>query len=271
MASRMVDRLRAAAAEQLGGLGWRPGRATPLRDGYLRAEFGVDDEAAIKAAVRRVRGNTMTSFERLATLWQQVRYLDRYGIAGALVECGTWRGGSVGMMALAHLATEPTPTRTIHLFDSFEGLPEPTAKDGAKAARYAGGRITGALDTIDACSAPLEDNRALLEGEIGYPDALLTYPQGWFQETVPAAAPSLGSIALLRLDGDWYESTVVCLEHLYPLVPPGGVVVIDDYGHWEGARRAVDEFVAALDEPVLLSHIDYTGRYWVRQVPAATA
>ena len=152
----------------------RPRSAT----GYLRAEFGIDEEAAIKAAVRRVRGNTMTSFERLATLWQQVRYLDRYGIAGAFVECGTWRGGSVGMMALAHLATEPTPRRPIHLFDSFEGLPEPTAKDGAKAARYAGGRATGALDTIDACTAPLEDNRALLEGEIGYPRCPPHLPPG---------------------------------------------------------------------------------------------
>jgi hypothetical protein len=264
MASRMMDRLRAAAAEQLGGLGWRPGRATPLRDGYLRAEFGVDEETAIKAAVRRVRGNTMTSFERLATLWQQVRYLDRYGIAGALVECGTWRGGSVGMMALAHLATEPTPRRSIHLFDSFEGLPEPTAKDGAKAARYAGGRVTGALDTIDACTAPLEDNRALLEGDIGYPTELLTYHPGWFQATVPAAAPSLGPIALLRLDGDWYESTVVCLRHLYPLVPPGGVVVIDDYGHWEGARQAVDEYFAAHGSPLLLHRIDYTARIAVK-------
>jgi O-methyltransferase len=270
MASRVWDRLRAASAEQFGGRGWRPGRATPLREGYLRAEFGVDDEAAIKAAVRRVRGNTMTSFERLATLWQQVRYLDRYGIGGALVECGTWRGGSVGMMALAHLATDPSASRRIHLFDSFEGLPEPTAKDGTKAARYARGRATGALDTIDACTAPLEDNRALLEGSIGYPNELLTYHQGWFQQTVPAAAPSLGPIALLRLDGDWYESTVVCLQQLYVLVPPGGVVVIDDYGHWEGARRAVDEFVAAVHEPILLSHIDYTGRYWVRQAPAGT-
>src|SRR5215210_2368775 len=101
MASRVWDGLRAAASAQLSGRGWRPARGTPLRESYLRPEFGVDEEAAIKAAVRRVRGNTMTSFERLATLWQQVRYLDRYGIDGALVECGTWRGGSVGMMALA--------------------------------------------------------------------------------------------------------------------------------------------------------------------------
>jgi len=267
MASRIRMGIANRAGAYLGRRGWRPARATPLRDGYIDAAFGIDEEAAIKAAVRRVRANTMTSFERLASLWQQVRYLDRFGIEGSLVECGTWRGGAVGMMALAHLATEPTPSRSIHLFDSFEGLPEPTADDGAKAASYARGRTTGALDTIDACVAPLADNRALLEGAIGYPRDLLTYHQGWFQDTVPAAAPELGPIALLRLDGDWYESTVVCLDHLYALVPPGGIVVIDDYGHWEGCRKAVDEFLETSEEPILLSHIDYTGRYWVKQAP----
>ena len=269
MATPVWNRLRERAAERLGERGWRPSRATPLREPYLRSEFGFDDEAAIKDAVRRVRGNTMTSVERLATLWQQVRYLDRAGIQGSLVECGTWRGGSVGMMALAHLAGSPTPTRRIELFDSFEGLPQPTAKDGAKAATYARGRVTGALDTIDACVAPLEENRSLLEGSIGYPGELTTYHRGWFQDTVPAAAPGLGPIALLRLDGDWYESTLICLDHLYDLVPAGGVVVIDDYGHWEGCRRAVDEYLAARDEHVLMQHLDYTGRAWVKATPGA--
>ena len=267
MAAPKRNRLRTAGGALMGRQGWRPMRGTPLRESYLHSEMGVDEEDAIKDAVRRVRGNTMTSFERLASLWQQVRYLDRFGIEGSLVECGTWRGGAVGMMALAHLASRPTPSRELHLFDSFEGLPEPTTKDGAKAASYAHGRVGGALDTIDACVAPLEDNRALLEGSIGYPKALVTYHRGWFQNTVPAAVRDLGPIALLRLDGDWYESTAVCLADLYPLVPAGGVVVIDDYGHWEGARRAVDEFIDATGEPILLGHIDYTGRYWVRQGP----
>jgi hypothetical protein len=201
MASRLRRGISNAAGTSLGRRGWRPARATPLRDGSIDATFGMDEEEAIKVAVRRVRGNTMTSFERLASLWQQVRYLDRYRIEGALVECGTWRGGSVGMMALAHLASDPRPSRAIHLFDSFEGLPEPTSADGAKAAGYAHGRTTGALDTIDACVAPLEDNRALLEDAIGYPRDLLSYHQGWFQDTLPVAAPGLGPIALLGSTG----------------------------------------------------------------------
>jgi hypothetical protein len=248
----------------LGRWGWRPSRATPLREGYLGATFGYDEESEIKDAVRRVRDHTMVSFERLATLWQQVRYLDRYEVPGALVECGTWRGGAVGMMALAHVRSSREPIRPLHLFDSFEGLPEPTAADGPMASRYSRGRTSGALDTIGACEAPLEDNRALLEDRIGYPADLLAYHVGWFQDTVAASAAGIGPIALLRLDGDWYESTRVCLTHLYPLVAAGGVVVVDDYGHWEGCRKAVDEFLAVHDEPILLSHIDYTGRYWIK-------
>jgi hypothetical protein len=266
----MMDRLRAAAAEQLGGLGWRPGRATPLRDGYLRAEFGVDDEAAIKAAVRRVRGQhhdlVRAAGDALAAgaLPRPVR--DRWRtrrvrhVAGRLGR----HDGARAPRDRTHAEAHDPPVRQLR------GAARAHREGRREGRRYARGRVTGALDTIDACTAPLEDNRALLEGEIGYPTELLTYHPGWFQATVPAAAPSLGPIALLRLDGDWYESTAVCLRHLYPLVPPGGVVVIDDYGHWEGARRAVDEFVASLDEPILLSHIDYTGRYWVRQASAAT-
>jgi O-methyltransferase len=247
----------------LGAHGWRPARAVPLADGYLNASYGYDDEADIKAAVRRVRSHTMTSFERLATLWQQVRYLDRAAIQGGLVECGTWRGGAVGMMALAHMAGS-TPTRTLHLFDSFEGLPRPTSTDGAAASRYAAGRTDGSLDAIGACEGPLDDNRDLLERQLGYPRDLLSYHVGWFQDTLPSAVDGIGPIALLRLDGDWYESTKVCLQALEPLVVPGGIVVIDDYGHWEGCRVAVDEYLEANPPPLLLSHVDYTARYWIK-------
>jgi O-methyltransferase len=246
-------------------LGCRPPYGTPLNAFALGGRFGYDEEERIKAAVARVAGNTMTTFERLATLWEQVRYLDRCGIPGDFVECGVWKGGSVGLMALAHLAAGAPPTRTLHLFDSFAGLPEPRAEvDGDEALRYAGRRGDGKLESIDQCVGPLEDNRRLLEDEIGYPPGLLRYHAGWFEETVPRDAPALGPIALLRLDGDWYESTRIVLAHLYAKVAPAGVVVVDDYGHWQGCKRAVDEFLRDLDEPVLLNHIDYSGRYWVR-------
>jgi O-methyltransferase len=247
------------AVKPLARLGWRPGHGVPLAAVPRGGRFGYDDEAAIRAAAARVASHSMTTFERLATLWQQVRYLDRAGIAGELVECGVWKGGAVGMMALAHLAGREgrAPERTLHLFDSFEGLPAPRAEvDGAAAERFTGG-----------CVGTLADNRHLLEERIGYPPGLLRYHAGWFEETVPRDAPGFGPIALLRLDGDWYESTRTCLEHLYPKVVVGGVVVIDDYGHWQGCRQAVDEYLAGLAEPVLLHHVDYTCRCWVRVSP----
>jgi hypothetical protein len=93
---------------------------------------------------------------------------------------------------------------------------------------------------------------------------LIHYHVGWFQDTLPHDAQALGAIALLRLDADWYESTAVCLKYLYPKVAKHGVVIIDDYGHFEGCRRAVDEFLASQRAPILLNHIDYTGRYFVK-------
>ncbi len=256
-------KLKSAVVPTLVRNGWRGPTGTPLiLDGRV---FGYDEEDLIREAARIVSAHTMSSFERLATLWQQVRYLDRYGIKGALVECGVWKGGASGIMALAHLASNPTPNRELHLFDSFEGLPEPRADlDGATAVEYADHRANGALESIGQCVGTLEENRALLEQRVQYPSELVFYHVGWFEKTIPQSAAAIPEIALLRLDGDWYESTRVCLSHLYPRVVHGGVVVIDDYGHYEGCRKAVDEFLKSLAEPVLLNHIDYTGRYWIR-------
>lgn len=233
-----------------------------------RAEYAwrkYDDEAAARQAVAVVEEHTMASYERLVTLWQQVRHLDRTGVSGSLVECGTWKGGSCGMMALAHLSGG-TATRRLHMFDSFEGLPEPDPdKDGAMAQTYVVDKAfaSGALESIGHCVGTREENQALLERTIGYPASLLTYHVGWFQNTVPVAAPSMEPIALLRLDGDWYASTKVCLEHLAPRVVPGGIVVLDDYGKWPGCRQATDEYVSALPRPPFLNHIDASGRYWI--------
>ena len=228
---------------------------------YPRLHYDEEDQA--REALEIVADYTLTSYERLVTLWRQVRYLDRARILGCLVECGTWRGGSVGMMALAHLAGG-RPLRDLHLFDSFEGLPEPDQeKDGDAAIDYAAGRASGKLASIGQCVAPLEDNRRLLGEIIGYPVSLTHYHVGWFQDTVPRDAPEIGPIALLRLDGDWYESTKICLEELALKVSSGGMVVIDDYGKWPGCRQAVDEYLSKLNRPLFLNHIDPPGRYYI--------
>ncbi len=243
----------------------RAARTIARRGAHERPERlrHYDGEQDAREAMSVIRDNTMLSYERLVTLWQQVRYADRARLDGALVECGTWRGGASGMMAMAHLASGAA-TRELHLFDSFQGLPQPDAAvDGQLAIDYAAGEAVGALAPIGQLVGPLEDNRALLRDRVGYPPELTRYHVGWFQDTVPPASVEIGRIAVLRLDGDWYESTKVCLDHLFPLVVSGGIVVIDDYGKWPGCRQAVDEHLARLPRPLYLHHIDPAGRYLV--------
>jgi len=246
-------------------LGWQPSGRSPINGLQIDSCFGYEDEEAIKKASSMVMNHTMGSFPRLASLWSQVRYLDRHSLTGAMVECGVWKGGAAGLMALAHMHQRNPPDRDLYLFDSWEGLPEPKASmDGNSAVKYAIGRASGALKSIGQCVSAIEDASDLLELRIGYPRHLLHYQKGWFQDTVIASAASLGEIALLRLDGDWYESTKVCLQALYPQVRKYGVVVIDDYGHWEGCRAAVDEFIGTLAAPIMLHRVDYTCRYWIK-------
>jgi len=222
-----------------------------------------DDEDAAREAIRIVEPFTMLSYQRLVTLWQQVRYVDRVAISGALVECGTWKGGASGMMALAHLHSG-VPSRTLHLFDSFQGLPEPDrATDGEMAVHYASEQASGALRTIGKCVGALEDNKRLLGDLVGYPSELTQYHVGWFQDTLRVVPDCMDAIAVLRIDGDWYESTKVCLETLVSRVSSGGIVVIDDYGKWAGCRKAVDEFMAVLPRSLFLNHIDAAGRYFI--------
>lgn len=203
----------------------------------------------------------MTSPERMFALYEAVRYVSRAGIGGDVVECGVWRGGSSMLAALTCL--ELSDVRTLWLYDTFAGMTEPGAEDvkwsgeSAAAELAAEDRAAGAWSTW--AYATLDDVRANMAGT-GYPPDRIRYVAGKVEDTIPAELPE--SIALLRLDTDWYESTRHELLHLWPLLAPGGVLIIDDYGHWQGARRAVDEFFA--DNPVLLHRIDYTGRMLVK-------
>jgi hypothetical protein len=128
---------------------------------------------------------------------------------------------------------------------------------------YAREQASGALRTIGKCVGALDDNKRLLGDLVGYPSELTQYHVGWFQDTLRVVPDNLDAIAVLRIDGDWYESTKICLETLVPRVSPGGIVVIDDYGKWPGCRKAVDEFMAALPRPLFLNHIDAAGRYFI--------
>jgi O-methyltransferase len=204
----------------------------------------------------------MTSQERISALCHAVRYIERSNIPGDIVECGVWRGGSMMAAALTLLA-EGRSSRTLHLFDTFEGMPPPTSVDRSLESGELASKL---LDEADRSSdlwayAAIEDVRDNL-ASVGYPQANIRFVKGDVQNTIPAEAPS--TIALLRLDTDWYESTKHELRQLFPRLSLGGVLIIDDYGYWDGARKAVDEYVSSNNVPILLNRIDGTGRIAVK-------
>jgi O-methyltransferase len=213
--------------------------------------------------VRRVREFTMTSPERLAALIDAVRYVVQNGIAGDFAECGVWRGGSMMTAALTLLELGDR-SRSLHLYDTFEGMPPPTDKDvsflgkPAKDLLATHERKEGGGIWAFATRADVERN---LEST-GYPKDKLHFVAGKVEDTLPASAPE--RIALLRLDTDWYESTRHELLHLYPRLAKHGVLIIDDYGHWRGAQQATDEYFATLPVRPLLQRVDYTGRLAVK-------
>jgi O-methyltransferase len=163
-------------------------------------------------------------------------------VEGDIVECGTWRGGmSAAMAEILRGGVEP---RMSVLFDSFQGLPPPEEADGVKAHEWA--QDTTSPEYYDNCTASDDDaHRAMSLSGI---ESYRVLP-GWFEDTLPRYAAEQPKIAVLRLDGDWYQSIMTCLENLFPHVVPGGVVLIDDYGYWDGCTRAVHEFLARAERP----------------------
>lgn len=241
-------------------------RALARRAGFdlvrYRAEppaLPPDFDAETLAILRAVAPYTLTSPERLFALCTALRYLVAAQVPGAIVECGVWRGGSMMAAALTLLALDAAD-RPLYLFDTFAGMPPPDQRDVDFRGETAAARLQRS-ERADSRSvwayATLEDVRANM-ARTNYPAAKLHYVEGQVEQTIPAAAPA--TIALLRLDTDWYASTRHELEHLFPRIAPGGVLIIDDYGHWRGARQAVDEYLHEQGLPLLLSRIDYTAR-----------
>jgi hypothetical protein len=230
----------------------------------LSPDYGPELEQTIK----RVRRHTMTTPRRIAALCDGVEHVVRAEVPGALVECGVWKGGSM-MAAALTLLRLGAADRDLCLFDTFAGMPPPTpedvfsAYDGYSPMRHwrrRAKRARAGESTWHYVSA--EDVRAALLST-GYPAERVHLVEGRVEETLPAAAPD--AVALLRLDTDWYESTRHELEQLYPRLSPGGVLILDDYGHYEGARRAVDEYFDAHGGRPLLTRVDYTGRMGVKR------
>ncbi len=245
--------------------------------GAVRAAYDFEDEAREKISL--VLDHTMLSYECLVTLYQQARHCETTGLPGSYVECGVWKGGAVALMALANLA-HGAGRRHLHLFDAFDDICEPDpAIDGERAISEAEQWADVRREELSGKLAPLSgiyahrggpgsigEVHALLCGTVGYDDEFVHYHKGWFQETLPALdkVPDISEIAILRLDADWYASTKICLERLYERVVPGGIVIIDDYGAYDGCRKAVDEFREARAIKALLNHVNADCRYWIK-------
>ncbi len=212
------------------------------------------------AFLQKVMPFTLVSYSRVSSLYDQARAIEADKLPGAFVECGVWRGGC--SLVLAQIAREGGEHRKTYLFDSFEGMPEPSQQDGEAARRFAGGKNGGRLEPIGRVAISLDEVSRLVFDQFAFDEADVLLYKGWFQQTLPPLRESIGPIALLRLDGDWYDSTRTCFENLYDNVIEGGVVVVDDYGHWEGCRKATDEFLQARGIKVDLRFIDYTGVYF---------
>ena len=230
--------------------------ATPS---IVRSDF----DRETKETIRAVQPFTATSPERIFAACEAVRYVTRCRIPGDIVECGVWRGGMI-MAMLRTLRECEDAGRDVFLYDTFAGMSPPTNRDktygGASAATLMSKSSPQDPNSV-WCAASLADVRRNV-GSVAYDSARIHYVEGKIEDTLPATIPD--RIALLRLDTDWYESTKHELVHLYPRLSSGGVLIIDDYGHWAGAREAVDEYVAEHGLKIMLGRTDYTGRIAVK-------
>lgn len=225
-------------------------RVTTVRIAAHSSEFGSDFVAAYAPCAPF----TMTSVERMFALYEATHYIHRAEVGGAVVECGVWRGGS--SMLAAHVMARYQSTRKLLLFDTFTGMPEPGPKEGPAVHRkWAEHQAKGGW----AHSPRREVERNI--ASTGLASDRFRLVEGLVEDTIPRESPE--AIALLRLDTDFYESTIHELVHLYPLLASGGVLIIDDYGTFDGARKAVDDYLAE-QPPVLLTRIDRDSRLIVK-------
>lgn len=221
--------------------------------GLLTAILGGPAEATppwrlgrrLQRLLRLVRPYTLSDRLRLATLYGLAREVEADGVPGDIVECGVYRGGSAAVLAAA---LGQMTERRLWLFDTFEGLPAPSEEDGELAQSFEG-----------MFAASVEILREVI-GKVGFPWKQLKLRKGLFQDTLRQGLPE--RIALLHIDADWYESTLLTLRALYPRVSLGGIVVIDDFGYWEGARKAFFTFCREEGAEPLLERVGDTQAFW---------
>lgn len=242
----------------VGGFGFALSKKSP--------PFGYDifEDKVFLDIYKQCKPHTMTSPERMYSLYKAVEHTLDNDIKGDFVECGVWKGGSAMLIALT-LLRKGMSDRSIYMYDTFEGMSEPTAVDVSHSGQSAKKLLHQKDRTKKSsiwCYSSIDAVRSNLLST-GYPLNRLFFVKGKVEETLLSTTPS--SISLLRLDTDWYESTKIEMDILYPLLQTRGVLIIDDFGYWEGARRAVVEYFYKKDKKPFLHRIDDTGRLIVKE------
>ena len=226
--------------------------------------FPVEISDADKATFQYVRDNRLSTStdERLYATIMACRSVVERGIGGDFVECGVWRGGNSVIAAAVFKAMNAD--RSTWLFDTFAGMTAPTINDVNFRGEVAQAKFDASqrADHNEWCYAPLEEVRANFEKAALLSDRV-RFVKGDVALTLADSGNLPAAIAVLRLDTDWYESTKAELEVLYPRLAAGGILIIDDYGHWGGARKAVDEYFSKRARP-FFQYIDHTGRIAVK-------
>lgn len=206
--------------------------------------------------VQDVQLFTMTGTARTAALVEATTFIVRNNIAGDFAECGVWRGGS--MMAVAKTLKHLGDTsRSLWLYDTYEGMTAPTDEDISHDGIPAIEGYEAHRDKGGWCRADLSDVMCNMRST-KYPEARMHFIVGKVEDTIPGSLP--GRLSMLRLDTDWYQSTAHELQHLCPLLVDDAMLMIDDYGHWRGSRRAVDEYLERHGAKIYLHRVDYSAR-----------
>lgn len=207
---------------------------------------------------------TMTSVERMFALYKGVEYVVKNNIPGDFVECGVWKGGSSMLIAMT-LQKFGVSDRMIWMYDTFEGMSEPGKEDMDNTGYSAKEQLKRASKSDQKsvwCYSSLEEVKANL-ALTNYKSSYIQFIKGKVEDTISSNS-TIPDISLLRLDTDWYESTKHEMEHLFPKLVSKGILIIDDYGHWVGAKKAIDEYLMTNNIPMFLQTIDYTGRMAVK-------
>lgn len=207
---------------------------------------------------------TMTSIERMYALYNATNFVLDNNIQGEFVEAGVWKGGS-SMIIASVLFKRGVKNRMLYMYDTYEGMNTPTDIDkdfSGNDAMLEFSKQQKGEDESYWCYSSLNEVKENLS-KTGLDPNQIVFIKGKVEDTIPGTIPK-NRIALLRLDTDWYESTNHEMEHLYPLLSSGGVLLIDDFGHWQGAKKAILEYFENNQISMLLNRIDYTGRIGIK-------